>query len=239
MTIRLIVTREGEQIIAGIKEWMSGPGPERFKVIGYILTRPCLVDLDMDPENEDNFRVRMVPWIPLSKDMNVPIPADYVVTMLTPISKVSDLYDRDIVNASEEDLSLDESHTFIEDEPEDNYIDDPASVEEEYIIDPPPEGEYVTEEATDVPEGHSMIKVILLTSNAVLISEIEEVGADIGEPDCKLINPYVINQSSLIQWKSWLLNITTQSEFMISSDKILTISDPTEELTKKYNSLVK
>jgi|TARA_R100000030_G_scaffold78294_2_gene61267 hypothetical protein len=83
-----------------------------------------------------------------------------------------------------------------------------------------------------------MIKVILLTSNAVLISEIEEVGADIGEPDCKLINPYVINQSSL-SMEPWLLNITTQSEFMISSDKILTISDPTEELTKKYNSLVK
>ena len=83
-----------------------------------------------------------------------------------------------------------------------------------------------------------MIKVILLTSNAVLISEIEEVGADIGEPDCKLINPYIINQSSL-SMEPWLLNITTQSEFMISSDKILTISDPTEELTKKYNSLVK
>ena len=83
-----------------------------------------------------------------------------------------------------------------------------------------------------------MIKIILLTSNAVLISEIEEVGADIGEPDCKLINPYVINQSSL-SMEPWLLNITTQSEFMISSDKILTISDPTEELTKKYNSLVK
>ena len=83
-----------------------------------------------------------------------------------------------------------------------------------------------------------MIKVILLTSNAVLISEIEEVGADIGEPDCKLLNPYVINQSSL-SMEPWLLNITTQSEFMISSDKILTISDPTEELTKKYNSLVK
>lgn len=83
-----------------------------------------------------------------------------------------------------------------------------------------------------------MIKIILLTSNTVLISEIEEVGADIGEPDCKLINPHVINQSSL-SMEPWLLNITTQSEFMISSDKILTISDPTEELTKKYNSLVK
>ena len=66
-----------------------------------------------------------------------------------------------------------------------------------------------------------MIKIILLTSNTVLISEIEEVGADIGEPDCKLINPYVINQSSL-SMEPWLLNITTQSEFMISSDKILT-----------------
>jgi len=148
MTIRLIVTREGEQIIAGIKEWMSGPGPEA-KVIGYILTRPCLVDLAMDDENEDNFRVRMVPWIPLSKDMNVPIPADYVVTMLTPISKVSELYDKDIVNASEEDLSLDESHTFIEDDPEDNYIDDPIDDEEQSIID---QGEYVIEEASDVPE---------------------------------------------------------------------------------------
>ncbi len=83
-----------------------------------------------------------------------------------------------------------------------------------------------------------MIKIILLTSNTVLISEIEEVGADIGEPDCKLLNPYVINQSTL-SMEPWLLNITVQSEFMISSDKILTISDSTEELIKKYDSLVK
>jgi len=85
-----------------------------------------------------------------------------------------------------------------------------------------------------------MIKAILLTNNVVIISKIEEVGADIGEPDCKLINPYVINQSSsLLSMEPWLLNITTQSEFMISSDKILTISDPTEELIKKYDSLIK
>ena len=34
-----------------------------------------------------------------------------------------------------------------------------------------------------------IIKIILLTNSERLISEIEEVGADIGEPDCKLINP--------------------------------------------------
>jgi hypothetical protein len=83
-----------------------------------------------------------------------------------------------------------------------------------------------------------MIKSILLTNNVVLISKLEEVVSELGEPDCKLIAPYILNQSSL-SMEPWLLNITTQSEFMISSDKILTISDPTEELTKKYNSLVK
>jgi hypothetical protein len=32
------------------------------------------------------------------------------------------------------------------------------------------------------------IKVLVLTNNQILVSQIEEVGADIGEPDCKLVN---------------------------------------------------
>jgi hypothetical protein len=36
------------------------------------------------------------------------------------------------------------------------------------------------------------IKILSLISNQILISEIEEVGADIGEPDCKLVNPFVV-----------------------------------------------
>ena len=39
-----------------------------------------------------------------------------------------------------------------------------------------------------------MIKVIVLMNNQFLISQIEEVGADIGEPDCKLIKPFVIKE---------------------------------------------
>jgi hypothetical protein len=31
-----------------------------------------------------------------------------------------------------------------------------------------------------------VIKVLVLVNNQILISQIEEVGADIGEPDCKL-----------------------------------------------------
>ena len=42
-----------------------------------------------------------------------------------------------------------------------------------------------------------VIKVILLQTNQTLISEIEEVAADIGQPDCKLINPMEICESTL------------------------------------------
>lgn len=83
-----------------------------------------------------------------------------------------------------------------------------------------------------------MVKTILLVNNVVIISKIEEVVSELGEPDCKLIDPYILNQSSL-SMEPWLLNITTQREFMISSDKILTITDPTQKLIEKYNSLVK
>ena len=43
-----------------------------------------------------------------------------------------------------------------------------------------------------------IIKVVALANHHNLISEIEEVGsADIGEPDCKLINPFIINTETV------------------------------------------
>jgi hypothetical protein len=82
------------------------------------------------------------------------------------------------------------------------------------------------------------MKVILLTNNVVLLAKIEEVGAEIGEPDCRLINPYRLNVSDSTL-SPWMVDISEQSIYMISSDKILTIADPTEELSEKYNSLIK
>ena len=82
------------------------------------------------------------------------------------------------------------------------------------------------------------IKVILLMNNQVLISQIDEVGADIGQPDCKLTNPHILNQSSLTM-DPWLLNISRQDVFMISSDKILTLADPMPTLLEKYEELTK
>jgi hypothetical protein len=71
----------------------------------------------------------------------------------------------------------------------------------------------------------------------LLITEIEEVGADIGEPDCKLINPFVIKEQNTLE--PFLLGVTKQDYFMISSEKILTLADPTPTLLEKYEDLIK
>ena len=77
-----------------------------------------------------------------------------------------------------------------------------------------------------------IVKVILLTSNQRLISEIEEVGAEIGEPDCKLINPMEICEGNMLT--PWMVEHTMQDTFMISSDKIITLADPMPTLLEKY-----
>ncbi len=83
-----------------------------------------------------------------------------------------------------------------------------------------------------------MIKLLLLTNNQILVSNIEEVGADVGEPDCKLTKPFLLNQSNETL-SSWLIDFSSQDIFMISSDKIITIAEPSEKLLKKYEDLTK
>ena len=62
-----------------------------------------------------------------------------------------------------------------------------------------------------------IIKIILLTNSERLISEIEEVGADIGEPDCKLINPMEICEGNSLA--PWMIDHTKQDTFMINYKK--------------------
>lgn len=81
-------------------------------------------------------------------------------------------------------------------------------------------------------------KLIVLMNGQILLSQIEEVGSEIGEPDCKLIDPYIVNQSTL-SIDPWLLDFTAKNVFMMSSDKILTITEPNEKLISKYKELVK
>ena len=81
------------------------------------------------------------------------------------------------------------------------------------------------------------IKAIVLTNNKVLVSKIDEVGADVGEPDCKLTNPYILKDDGTME--PWLLSVSRQDIFMISSDKILTLTEPMPTLVEKYEELTK
>ena len=89
--------------------------------------------------------------------------------------------------------------------------------------------------------------MIVLTNGQNLISQIEEVTTELGEPDCKLVNPFIITtseekitmQEGVAVLRPWLLNITRDDIFMISSDKILTLCDPTPTLEEKYLDLTK
>ena len=77
-----------------------------------------------------------------------------------------------------------------------------------------------------------IVKVMLLRNSERLISESEEVGAEIGEPDCKLINPMEICEGNMLN--PWMMEHTMQDTFMISSDKIITLADPMPTLLEKY-----
>jgi len=74
-------------------------------------------------------------------------------------------------------------------------------------------------------------------NNLTLISQIEEVGADIGEPDCKLVKPFVVKNNQTLE--PFLCGYTKENTFMMSSDKILTLADPTSTLLEKYEDLIK
>ena len=76
------------------------------------------------------------------------------------------------------------------------------------------------------------IKCLLLKNNTLLISQIEEVMGQIGEPDCRLVKPYLVNRSSL-EIEDWL-DFTNQNDIMIRSDDVLTFVDPKGELLDKY-----
>ena len=82
------------------------------------------------------------------------------------------------------------------------------------------------------------IKILALANSQILISEIEEVGsADIGEPDCKLISPFVVTDGKTLT--PFLTSVTREPTFMMGSDKILTLAEPTPTLLEKYLDLTK
>ena len=84
------------------------------------------------------------------------------------------------------------------------------------------------------------VRVIALTNNHYIISQVDEVSTeDIGQPDCKLTNPYVVNtESDKTVLEPFMMNLTRDDTFMMGSDKILTLAIPTPTLLEQYLNLI-
>jgi len=82
------------------------------------------------------------------------------------------------------------------------------------------------------------VKVLILTNQQILVSQLDEVAPmDIGDPNCKMIEPFLLNEDGTLS--PWLIDVTNENEFMICSDKILTLVDPKPTLLEKYQDLIK
>ena len=99
MSIKLVMLKSGEDIIADVKELKSEEG-----IIGYYFHNPGVVKTynPEDPtvlnedgssrEYESKISVQFYPWIPLSEDSRIPFSADWVVTIVEPVKNVKKLY---------------------------------------------------------------------------------------------------------------------------------------------------
>ena len=103
MSIKLLVLKSGEDVVADVQEMMV-----EDKVVGYFLNKPCVVKMSnytpiQDEETDENsqkngFQVRFYPWVPLAKDPVIPLTLEWVVTMVEPMEKLTKLYVEQILN---------------------------------------------------------------------------------------------------------------------------------------------
>ena len=85
------------------------------------------------------------------------------------------------------------------------------------------------------------VKVLALVNNHHIISQVDEVATeDIGQPDCKLTKPFIVNtESGKTVLEPFMLDLTREEIFMMGSDKILTLATPTPTLLEQYLNLIK
>ena len=109
MTIKLMLLKSGEDVISDITEMCVGSEEDR-QVIGYQLNKPCVVKMrdpnlvsEEGPHKKSGFSVSLFPWMPLAKDTDIPVPADWLITMVEPVTKLKEMYVEDIVNYGKDD----------------------------------------------------------------------------------------------------------------------------------------
>ena len=115
MTIKLLLLKSGEDIIADVTEMAVGEEEERT-IVGYFLDKPCVIRMrdpnlieEQGSKKQSGFQVSLFPWIPLSKETRIPVPSDWLITMVEPAYKLKEMYVKDIVKNGNQSNSTDDN----------------------------------------------------------------------------------------------------------------------------------
>lgn len=94
------------------------------------------------------------------------------------------------------------------------------------------------EQLEQEPEQQEIpIKLIVLKDGTYIISSVEEVLADYGMPNCKLIKPQQILKEISTYLKPFPY-YTDQIEILMSSDSFLTICEPSAIMEEMYRKAI-
>ena len=100
MTIKVLVLKSGEDVIADVQEMMSSEN----QVMGYFLNKPCVVKIQTKGDSQD-VSVRMHPWMPFAREKMIPLSTDWVVTMVTPVESIQEMYETKVLADGKEETT--------------------------------------------------------------------------------------------------------------------------------------
>jgi hypothetical protein len=108
MSIKLAVLKSGEDLISDVKEIIS-----EDNVVGYLLHNPYVVTCQSDiftenEENQEQINISFRPWLILSKDTQIPIRPDWLVTIVEPVDTLKNMYEEKVNGQSDQSNSTDE-----------------------------------------------------------------------------------------------------------------------------------
>ena len=99
MSVKLLLLKSGEQILADTKELRRKDDvPMVDKVYGYLLAQPHKVSankplvLTENVDEQRNVEITLAPWILLTEDKVVTIPKEWVITIVNPIDSIVKMY---------------------------------------------------------------------------------------------------------------------------------------------------
>ena len=115
MSIKLALLKSGESVISDARELVSDD-----KVCGYLFQNPHVISyrkpivLTEEANSSRDLEVSLSPWILLSKDNQIPVSPDWIVTIVEPVETLLQMFNEKVNGQSDQTDSSDEQRSLIE-----------------------------------------------------------------------------------------------------------------------------